>query len=130
MESSESISTPFTLIIDWLAFTVPDAFPADVMEILGGDWVQCDVGFRGYPDSWITADGFRGIGKIGSGVPSRKREVHADLSGGIVSAWEIPHLQEVLAWVVKVKGHFTRIDCALDDRAALVPVGQVRTAVE
>lgn len=130
MESIESRPFPFTLTVDWLAFTVPHAFPFEVMDVLGGDWTQSKVGFRGYPDCWMTADGLRGIGKMGSGVPSRLREVHVDLSGGIVSAWEIPHLRKVLAWVDQLKGHVTRIDCALDDRAPLVTVNQVKDAVD
>lgn len=129
MESIAFMPPPFTLTIDWLAFTLPYAFPFEVMDVLGGEWSQARSGFRGYPDSWtMTADGSRGIGKIGSGVPSRPREVHVDLSGGIVSAWEIPHLQHVLAWVGQLGGHFTRIDCALDDRAPLVTVSQVLRA--
>lgn len=125
----DSIGPPFTLTIDWLAFTVPCAYACDAIEVVGGDWMQSDVGFRGYPNSWITTDGFRGVGKMGSGIPNRLREVHVDLSGGIVSAWEIPHLREVLAWVIKQEGHFTRIDCALDDRAGSVSVSQIKEAI-
>lgn len=125
----DSIVPPFTLTIDWLAFTVPCSYVSDVIEVVGGDWNSIDVGFRGYPDCWMTSNGFRGVGKMGSGVPSRPREVHVDLSGGIVSGWEIPHLQKVLAWVMKKDGHFTRIDCALDDRAGSVSVSQIRDAI-
>ena len=62
----ESIGSPFTLMIDWLAFTVPDSQPQDAMEILGGDWSRAKAGFRGYPISWITVDGLRGVGKLGA----------------------------------------------------------------
>ena len=126
----ESIITPFTLSVDWLAFTVPHAFAYEVMDAVQGEWAQSSVGFRGYPDCWMTTDGFRGVGKMGTGAPRSPREVHVDLSGGIVSAWEIPHLQAVLAWVIAMKGHFTRIDCALDDRAASVPVSQIQAAID
>lgn len=130
MESILSIPPPFTLTVDWLAFTIPHVYPFEAMEVLGGDWRQSKVGFRGYPESWTTDDGFRGIGKIGSGVPSRPREVHVDLSGGVVSAWEVPHLRKVLGWVEQLNGHVTRLDCALDDRAQLVTVDRVQEAFE
>lgn len=121
---------PFTLLVDWLSFTVPQAFPFEVMDVLGGEWRQAKSGFRGYPDSWTTNDGLRGIGKIGSGVPSRPREVHVDLSGGVVSAWEPTHLRKVLQWVEHLQGHVTRLDCALDDRGQCVPVQLVQEAFE
>ena len=48
------MSSPFTLTIDWLAFTLPSGSVKDTMEMLGGDWTKGDTGFRGYPVSWIT----------------------------------------------------------------------------
>ena len=43
------MSFPFTLTIDWLAFTLPSGSVEDTMHILGGDWTKSEVGFRGYP---------------------------------------------------------------------------------
>ena len=48
------MSSPFTLTIDWLAFTLPSGSVQDTMQMLGGDWTKSDTGFRGYPTSWIT----------------------------------------------------------------------------
>lgn len=64
----ESMSSPFTLTIDWLAFTIPSGSVPDMMEILGGDWTKSDTGFRGYPSSWITIGAGRGVGKLGTGA--------------------------------------------------------------
>ncbi len=49
------MSSPFTLTIDWLAFTCLLAPSQDTMEMTQGNWTKSDTGFRGYPDSWITA---------------------------------------------------------------------------
>ena len=43
------MSSPFTLTIDWLTFTVPAGSVKDTMEMLGGDWTRSDTGFRDYP---------------------------------------------------------------------------------
>ncbi len=79
----------FTLTIDWLAFTLPEASAPDVMSHIGGEWTRGKAGFRGYPLSWILTDPSRGVGLLGTGAPRRPREVHVDLSAGIVSSWEL-----------------------------------------
>ena len=56
------MSSPFTLTIDWLAFTLPSGSAQDTMQILGGDWTKSETGFRGYPASWITTSASRGVG--------------------------------------------------------------------
>lgn len=43
------MDSPFTLTIDWLAFTVLAATAEETMRILGGDWSKAKAGFRGYP---------------------------------------------------------------------------------
>ncbi|MCG3774544.1 MAG: hypothetical protein JW395_1367 [Nitrospira sp.] len=43
------MSSPFTLTIDWLAFTLPSGSVKDTIEMLGGDWTKSETGFRGYP---------------------------------------------------------------------------------
>ena len=127
---SESKRTVFTLTIDWLAFTLPDVSAHDVMQMIGGDWSRGKAGFRGYPVSWILDDPSRGVGLLGTGAPRRPREVHVDLSAGIVSSWELTKVRAILQWVVQEEGHFTRVDCALDDRQPLVPLAVVIQAAE
>ncbi len=120
----------FTLTIDWLAFTLPESSAQEVMRVLGGDWVRGKAGFRGYPVSWITSEGSRGVGKLGTGAPRSILEVHVDLSAGIVSTWPTEKVREVLRWIRAHEGHVTRIDCALDDRQSQVPVSVIRDAVD
>jgi DNA relaxase NicK len=124
------MSAPFTLTIDWLAFTLPIGVPHDTMHILGGDWTKSEVGFRGYPRSWMTVGMGHGVGKIGTGALRAPREVHVDLSGGIVASWPIEKVRTILQWVLNHDGHFTRLDCALDDRASLVPLFTISDAVD
>jgi phage replication initiation protein len=71
----------FTLSIDWLAFTVLASNPQETMKVLGGDWSKAKGGFRGYPLSWMRADGLRGVGKLGTNAPRRPNEIHVDSVG-------------------------------------------------
>lgn len=119
----------FTLTIDWLAFTLPDSSPQETARILETEWSQGKAGFRGYPRSWIWTKSQRGLGRLGTGAPRRPREVHVDLSAGIVSSWATEKVRRVLQWVREKQGHVTRIDCALDDRQSLVPLSTIRDAV-
>jgi phage replication initiation protein len=120
----------FTQTIDWLAFTLPKAEVTDVITLIGGDWFQSETGFRGYPVAQLMTQGKTGVGKLGTGAPRNPKEVHVDLSAGIVSQWDETKLKTVLAWIFAQKGHVTRIDVALDDREATVAVETVRQAVE
>lgn len=124
------MSVPFTLTIDWLAFTLPSCSLQDVLQVLGGDWIQSESGFRRYPVSWITTGSDRGIGKLGTGAARNPREVHVDLSAGIVAPWEAGKVRTVIQWILAQQGHLTRLDCALDDRASLVPLATISHAVE
>lgn len=124
------MSSPFTLTIDWLAFTLPNTSARETMEVLGGDWTKAEGSFRRYPISWITASSGRGIGKLGTGALRDPREVHVDLSAGIVAPWPHDKVRAVLQWVLNNGGHLTRIDCALDDRASCVPLSTIRHAIE
>ena len=128
--SPSSTHQAFTLTIDWLAFTLPEASAHDVMRVVGGEWTKGKAGFRGYPVSWILADSSRGVGLLGTGSPRRLREVHVDLSAGIVSSWELSKVQTILQWVFHQHGHVTRLDCALDDRQPLVPLAVITAAAE
>ncbi len=123
------MSSAFTLTIDWLAFTVPESSPRETAQLLESDWSKDKGGFRGYPLSWIWSEGQRGIGRLGTGALRCPREVHIDLSAGIVSTWAGEKVRRVLQWVREKQGHVTRIDCALDDRANLVPLSTIREAV-
>jgi hypothetical protein len=118
----DSMSSPFTLTIDWLAFTLPSGSAQDTMQILGGDWTKSDTGFRGYPASWITTSASRGVGKLGTRAPRAPLEVHVDLSAGIVVPWPAGKVRMVLQWILRQEGHLTRLDCALDDRNSCVPL--------
>lgn len=124
------MDSPFTLSIDWLAFTVPASNPEETMHMLGGEWNKAKAGFRGYPLSWIRVDGLRGVGKLGTNAPRRPNEIHVDLSGGIVSAYTLQEVRSLLLWVIEKQGHLTRIDCALDDRAATVPLATIAQSLE
>jgi DNA relaxase NicK len=125
----ESTLHPFTLTIDWLAFTVPNADVTDVKQLLGGDWVLSESGFRGYPRCWINADGVQGVGMMGNGKLKTPKEIHVDLSAGIVSTWPFAKVKDTLRWIFDHEGHPTRIDCALDDRKSLVSLEQIKQAV-
>ena len=124
------MSSPFTLTIDWLAFTLPSGSAEDTMQMLGGDWTKSNTGFRGYPASWITAGASLGVGKLGTRAPRAPLEVHVDLSAGIVAPWPSGKVRTVLQWIMKQEGHVTRLDCALDDRNSCVSLVTVRQAIE
>ncbi|MDP2384122.1 MAG: replication initiation factor domain-containing protein [Nitrospirota bacterium] len=124
------MSSPFTLTIDWLAFTLPSGSVNDTMQMLGGDWTKGATGFRGYPASWITTSASRGVGKLGTGAPRAPLEVHVDLSAGIVAPWPTEKVRLVLQWILKQDGHLTRLDCALDDRNSCVPLLTIMQAIE
>lgn len=124
------MSSPFTLTIDWLSFTVPSGKVKDIMEVLEGEWIKSQAGFRGYPLCWMTVASDRGVAKLGTGAPRAPLEVHVDLSAGIVSAWPTTKVRTVLQWVFKYEGHLTRLDCALDDRTSTVPLNTIKQAIE
>jgi DNA relaxase NicK len=124
------MSSPFTLTMDWLSFTLPSGSVKETMEILEGEWTKSQAGFRGYPLSWITVAADRGVGKLGTGAPRSPLEVHVDLSAGIVSAWPTRKVRTVLQWILEHQGHLTRLDSALDDRTRTVPLKTIKTAIE
>ena len=124
------MSSPFSLTIDWLSFTLPSATVKETMTVLEGDWIKDKGGFRGYPQCWMTVASDRGVGKLGTGARRAPLEVHVDLSAGIVSSWAPSKMRSVLQWVGKQEGHLTRLDCALDDRATTVPLATIKQAIE
>jgi phage replication initiation protein len=119
-----------TQSIDWLAFTVPSITVEEVSAAIGGEWLKLETGFRGYPVCWLLNTGRHGTGKLGTGAPRNPKEVHVDLSAGIVSTWEEAKVHTVLHWIFTQQGHVTRMDVALDDRRPLISVEHVRQAVQ
>jgi phage replication initiation protein len=126
----ESMPAPFTLTIDWLAFTLSKSSVDAVSQVLGCEWVQGEGGFRGYPHCWIYVGSSGGGGKLGTQAPRKPQEVRVDLSAGIVSTWPFEKVQRVLNWIVEQQGHLTRIDYAFDDRQALVSLDQIKQAID
>jgi len=100
------------------------------MRHIEGDWSRRKGGFRCYPFSWALTTASRGMGIVGTGAVHQPREVHADLSAGIVSSWDLNRVRTFLRWIKEQEGHLTRIDCALDDREASVPLQLVTQAAE
>ena len=97
------MDSSFTLTIDWLAFTVLASNPQETMKVLGGDWSKAKGGFRGYPLSWMRADGLRGVGKLGTNAPRRPNEIHVDLSGGLASALTLDQIRTLLRCAANVR---------------------------
>jgi phage replication initiation protein len=75
----------FTETLDWLAFTVPRATVDEMGPVIGGEWFETTTGFRGYPTCWLTNQGHHGVGKLGTNAHRDPKEVHVNLSAGIVS---------------------------------------------
>ena len=119
----------FTHTIDWLSFTLPDSSLGEVAAALGGNWRPSGNGFSGYPQSWIR-DGVPSGGRLGTGASRKPREVHVSLPAGIVSAWSSQQVRTVLSWIHDRQGKATRIDVALDDRQACVPLAQINEALD
>lgn len=119
----------FTLILDYLAFTLPSSTFEEVASVIGGSWSKIDAGYLGYPCCWVMEGDSRGVGKIGMGAPRKPQETHVNLSGGIVSEWTHELYQSVLGFIERKGGHVTRIDVALDDRGVLVPLAKVIEAI-
>ncbi|MBK5282935.1 MAG: replication initiation factor domain-containing protein [Nitrospiraceae bacterium] len=126
----ESRQAGFLFSVDWLAFTVPSSTVEDVQQRVGGDWMEMEKGFNGYPRAWLCLSTGGGSGRMGTGMPHRAREVHVSLSGEIVSAWEPDKVQAICCWINELKGHGTRVDVALDDRTGHVTVSQVIAAAD
>ena len=83
-------SRGFTQMFDWLAFMLPNVKVEEVVKIIGGDWLPSETGFRGYPTAHLMTEGKNGVGKLGTGAPRNPKEVHVDLSAGIVSQCDAP----------------------------------------
>lgn len=120
----------FLFSVDWLAFTVPSSTVEDIQQRVGGEWMELEKGFNGYPRAWLCLSTGGGSGRMGTGMSHRTREVHVSLSGEIVSAWEPGKVQAICRWINELKGHGTRVDVALDDRAGHATVSHVIAAAD
>ena len=120
----------FLFSVDWLAFTVPSSTVEEVQQRVGGEWMEMEKGFNGYPRAWLCLSTGGGSGRMGTGMPHRAREVHVSLSGEIVSAWEQEKVQALCRWINELKGHGTRVDVALDDRTGHATVNEVIAAAD
>ena len=119
----------WTCSLGWLRFTVPDANTDEVMKLVGGDWIPDEKGFRGYSLGWICRGTAGGLGRIGAGSKRAPKEVHVDLSQELISDWSYDHFQLVTAWVLERKGHFGRIDVAMDDRSGVIDIERIYASV-
>ena len=45
----KSFPEGFLFSVDWLAFTVPSSTVEEVQNWVGGDWMEIEKGFNGYP---------------------------------------------------------------------------------
>ena len=52
-----TVTGGFTQTIEWLAFTLPKAGVDEVVTMIGGDWFQSAIGFRGYPVAQLMTQG-------------------------------------------------------------------------
>src|SRR5688572_2909734 len=68
----ESSASPgFLFSIDWLAFTVPCSTPTEAQKQVGGEWIELEKGFNGYPRAWLCISTAGGSGRIGTGMRHR-----------------------------------------------------------
>ena len=111
--------------LGWFRFTVPDSTADEVMSRVGGEWIKDKKGFLGYRQGWLSRGPAGGLGRIGTGASWAPREVHVDLSQELISDWTYQKFQEVATWVFEQKGHFGRIDVALDDRNGVIDVDRI-----
>ncbi len=121
-------ATGFTQTIDWLAFTIPTIAVDEVIKTIGGDWFQSETGFRGYPKAQLMTQGKTGVGKLGTSAPRNPKEVHVDLSAGIVSQWDEARLKQMLRWIFDQKDHVTRIAPEFEHRRLQAPCKNIFVA--
>ena len=103
----------FLFSVDWLAFTVPSSTVEEVQQRVGGEWMEMEKGFNGYPRAWLCLSAGGGSGRIGTGMPHRAREVHVSLSGEIVSAWEPEKVQAICRWIKELERAWDPRGCRL-----------------
>ena len=120
----------WTCVLGWFRFTVPDSTADEVMSRIGGEWIKDKKGFLGYRQGWLSRGPGGGLGRIGTGASWAPREVHVDLSQELISDWTYQKFHEVATWVFEQKGHFGRIDVALDDRNGVIDVDRIYASVK
>jgi len=119
----------WTCVLGWLRFTVPDSTADEVIARVGGEWIKDKKGFLGYRQGWLSRGNSGGLGRIGTGASWAPREVHVDLSQELISDWTYQKFHDVATWVFEQKGHFGRIDVALDDRNGVIDVDRIYASV-
>jgi phage replication initiation protein len=120
----------WSMSIGWLRFTVPSSTVEILKRVLGeGDWIRDEKGYEGYREVWICRGNDSGYGRIATGAKRAPREVHVDLSQELISHWPFEKFHQLAVWVFDQKGHFGRIDVALDDRVGVIDVDGVYEAV-
>ena len=120
----------WTCVLGWFRFTVSDSTADEVMARVGGEWIKDKKGFLGYQQGWLSRGHAGGLGRIGAAAKWAPREVHVDLSQELISGWTYQKFQAVATWVFEKKGHFGRIDVALDDRNGVIDVDRIYAAVK
>ncbi|MDH4080646.1 MAG: replication initiation factor domain-containing protein [Nitrospira sp.] len=120
----------WSMSIGWLRFTVPCSTVEILKRVLGeGDWIRDEKGYEGYREVWICRGNDSGYGRIATGAKRAPREFHVDLSQELISHWTYEKFHQLAEWVLDQKGHFGRIDVALDDRLGVIDVDGVYEAV-
>jgi hypothetical protein len=120
----------WTCSLGWFRFTVSDSTADEVMARVGGEWIKDKKGFLGYRQGWLSRGHAGGLGRIGTAASWAPREVHVDLSQELISDWTYQKFHDVAMWVFEKKGHFGRIDVALDDRNGVIDVDRIYAAVK
>ena len=108
---------------------MPDSSAEEVIARVGGEWIKDKKGFLGYRQGWLSRGGCGGLGRIGTAASWAPREVHVDLSQELISDWTYQKFHDIATWVFEKKGHFGRIDVALDDRYGVIDVDRIYAAV-
>lgn len=112
--------------IDWLSLTVPRTSLNDFYNLFNEKPILLDKGFRGYQHSAIILSS----GRIG--WSEGREEAHIDLSSTALALYQngcIDKLFDLIAMVLDVNGHFTRIDIAYDDKYGLINISDVEDSL-
>ena len=65
------MSSPFTLTIDWLAFTLPSGSARDTMQMLGGDWTKSEAAIPPLGSPRVQAGGLANWERARPVLPSK-----------------------------------------------------------
>jgi phage replication initiation protein len=116
------------ILIDWFAFTLP--YNSDIFQVLGipaNDFVQIETKALGYSCMYLH-------GNIK--VYTSEREdmgVHCELSGNACREYEFFFNNNWVDLIKRIKenrGHFSRIDLAIDDFDGIFTLDQIKQKVQ